>query len=406
MNGPEELIAQLRKSIANGTFVKLILSRAVKPRVIAPSTVLSHRVRLVELKRGTALALSARTQTQETSRNLDPEEGCLEISRLLDEAWPVANLFTTTADWTLEPRPDGSHKIQARRASITSVPPPQHDRAKSPGPRSVLRHPIFHAIGLTDRQGEPAPSMGHKVRQITRFIERIETLLNELPNTNSPVPIVDFGSGKAYLTFALAIHLANTSRPAELTGIELREDLARASETLAREHTLKNLRFTHGSLTPETPPPNLAGGVVIALHACDTATDQALALGIRSKAALLVTSPCCHKECRPQLTLPESLQPLLSEGILRERFAEMCTDTLRRLLLETQGYQSTISELVDPEDSGKNLLLTGILAQSPNPHRKEKALRELQTFAQATGIQQHHLATLLSVTLPPNPCKP
>jgi hypothetical protein len=84
----------------------------------------------------------------------------------------------------------------------------------------------------------------------------------------------------------------------------------------------------------------------------------------------------------------------------------MCTDTLRRLLLETQGYQSTISELVDPEDSGKNLLLTGILAQSPNPHRKEKAFRELFAFAQATGIQQHHLATLLSVTLSPNPCKP
>lgn len=404
MNGPEELIAQLRKSISNRTFVKLVLSRAGKPRVITPSTILSYRIRLVELKRGTALSLSARTQTQETSRNLDPEEGCLEISRLLDEAWPVANLFTTTADWTLEPRSDGSHKIQARRASITSVPSPEHDRPKSPGPRSVLRHPIFHAIGLTDREGEPAPSMGHKVRQIMRFIERIDALLTEIPVGEYPLPIVDFGSGKAYLTFAVAIHLANASRDAHITGIELREDLARASEALARQHDLKTLRFTHGSLTPETPLPNLAGGVVIALHACDIATDQALALGIRNDASLLVTSPCCHKECRPQITLPEALHPLLSEGILRERFAEMCTDTLRRLLLETQGFQSTISELVDPEDSGKNLLLTGIRTPSLNPTRRNKALRELRAFAQATGIRQHHLATLLSVPLTSEAC--
>jgi hypothetical protein len=82
----------------------------------------------------------------------------------------------------------------------------------------------------------------------------------------------------------------------------------------------------------------------------------------------------------------------------------MCTDTLRRLLLETQGYQSAISELVDPEDTGKNLLLTGIRDGSPNPHRKEKALRELHAFAQATGILRHHLATLLSVTLTPEAC--
>jgi hypothetical protein len=404
MNGPEEIIAQLRKSIANGTFVKLVLSRAVKPRVIAPSTVLTHRIRLVELKRGIALSLSARTQTQETTHNLDPDAGCLEIARLLDEAWPVANLFTTAGDWTLEPRPDGSHKVQARRPSITTVPPPQHDRQKSPGTRSILKHPVFHAIGLTDREGEPAPSMGHKVRQITRFIERIDSLLTDIPLTESPLRIVDFGSGKAYLTFAVAIHLANGSRNAEITGIELREGLARSSEALAREHHLKNLRFLQGSLTPETPLPDLTGGVVIALHACDTATDQALALGVRNQASLLITSPCCHKECRPQVHLPEPLQPLLSEGILRERFAEMCTDTLRRLLLETQGYRSAISELVDPEDSGKNLLLTGIRDGSPNPHRKEKALRELHAFAQATGILRHHLATLLSVTLTPEAC--
>lgn len=399
MKGPQELVAQLRKSIENGTFVKLVLSRAAKPRIITPTTILSYRIRLVELKRGIALSLSARTQTQETSRNLSPDEGCLEVERLLDEAWPVANLFTTAGDWTLEPRPDGSHKLQARRASITSVPPPQHDRPKSPGPSSVLRHPVFHAIGLTDRTGEPAPSMGHKVRQIRRFIERIDALLSEIPRSNAPLRIVDFGSGKAYLTFALALHLANASIEADITGIELREDLARSSESLAREHQLNNLRFTQGSLSPQTPLPNLANGVVIALHACDTATDEALALGIQSQAALLVTSPCCHKECRPQLTLPEPLQPILSEGILRERFAEMCTDTLRRLLLETQGFHSTISELVDPEDSGKNLLLTGIRKPAPNSTRKEKALRELQTFAQATGIQQHHLASLLSVPL-------
>ena len=407
MNGPHAILAQLRKSIASQTFIKLVLSRFGKPRIAEPATtVLSHRIRLVELKRGTCLSFTARTATQETTRNLDPDEGCHEIERLLEEAWPVANLFTSTGDWTLEPRPDGSSKLTSRRASLTSVPPPEHDRAKASEPRSVLRHPVFHDLGLTTQSGDPAPSMGHKVRQISRFIERFEALRRDLPKSRTPLRIVDFGSGKAYLTFALALHLAAVQNDADLFGIELRKDLIDTCENLARKHHLERLQFLQGSLDSASSLPDISGGIVIALHACDTATDQALALGITRGADLIITSPCCHKECRPQIALPEPFQAITSQGILLERFSEMCTDTVRRLLLETQGFRSAISEFVDPEDAGKNLLLTGIRDRSNDPTRANRAMDELHSLIEVTGIKRQHLATLLSIPLTPKPCSP
>jgi hypothetical protein len=153
-----------------------------------------------------------------------------------------------------------------------------------------------------------------------------------------------------------------------------------------------NLRFEAGSIQNWEP----AGGldVLVALHACDTATDDALFKGIRTGASLLVTSPCCHKEIRPQLAHPAVVAPLLQHGILQERFSEMLTDAMRALLLEREGYAARVFEFVEPEHSGKNLMLSAVRRSGENS-RATAANQDLENLRENFGIRTQRLLQLL-----------
>ena len=232
--------------------------------------------------------------------------------------------------------------------------------------------------------------MADKYRQINKYLEIIESLLKsaKLPKQ---INIVDMGSGKGYLTFALYDYLVNTKKfNATVTGIELREELVDYCNDIADKSDFKNLSFV---AQPIQEYDNNKIDILIALHACDTATDDAIYKGLSSKAELIICAPCCHKQIRQQVKGKEQESPLLKYGIFKERQFEMVTDTIRALILEKNNYNTKVFEFISNEHTRKNVMLVGTKSsKKSNISKVDSKISELKDIYL---IEEHYLETLL-----------
>ena len=401
-------LALLRTAIADGTLVKLTLGKPA--RTHADPTLQNLFVRPVTLKAGPHLSLLWRHATRDITKNLPPAEALALLEPLIGGNFLDAHLFTPVQTAQFETRPDGRARLTVKTASSAPAPAPEtHDRAKAHLVAGDA--PWLRALGVTNDRGLPREGMAHKFRQIQKFTELLAQLLAEaelLPppasgsqlqaqSSERPAPnslrIADMGCGKGYLTFALAAHLGAR---AEVTGIEFRPELVKLCNDLAREHQLApHLRFAAGDIASSVLE-NL--DVLVALHACDTATDDALAKGLAAGARLLVVSPCCQKELRAQLTAPAVLADALRHGIFQERQAEFVTDSLRALLLEWAGYKTKVFEFIATEHTAKNLMITAI--KTGRARGADSALAgRIRAFAAFYGIREQALARHLGFSL-------
>jgi SAM-dependent methyltransferase len=431
----DQLLALFRDALARGTFVKLTLSR---PRD-APAPVKNVFLRPVQLKDGFRVAFTYRHGTKDIFKNLPPEAALTEVANLLSNAFLGANLFTTERAAELTLRDDGSARIVLGKAVHDETPALGHDRAK---PRSILpTEPWLRELGVTLPDGRVREAMADKFRQINQFVEVLRPLLTEAfaqgaavplaaeaegddlsnalrlrrrarrqtgatrPNTElvrRPITIVDMGCGKGYLTFAVSQLLDQMNLVgSRVMGVEARPDLVEATNRVAQTEGFARLHFQAGSIATTTLD---TADVLIALHACDTATDDALARGIAAGAQLLVVSPCCHKELRPQLVPPPVLAPALRHGILREREAEFVTDALRAALLEWAGYEAKVFEFVATEHTAKNLMIAAVKRRQRG-NREELAVR-VRDLAEFYGVREQRLASLLGFDLAAKPATP
>ena len=276
-----------------------------------------------------------------------------------------------------------------------------HNRARQY--RIALDRPFLVDLGIVSPAGRLVGAMARKWRQINRFVEIVTAAWQNNPQSatlgrpgQAPIRIRDYGAGKGYLTFALHDHLTHgLGLRVETLGIERRSDLVRQGNRIATRQGMTGLRFMQGDIAGCDDDD--AADWVIALHACDTATDDALYRGVRQQALMMVCSPCCHRELRPQVQVPAVLGPLLRHGIHLGQEAEMLTDSLRALLLEGQGYEARVFEFIGLEDTGKNRM---ILANRTRRRRAgDKVQAELQALAGFYGIRQQRLAQLLEVPL-------
>ncbi len=239
--------------------------------------------------------------------------------------------------------------------------------------------------------------MSDKYRQIHHFIELLAPALRTLPKGRK-LRVADMGSGKGYLTFAAYAFLKQAGYQAEVFGIERRRALVDLCNRVAAQCEFPDLRFEVGEISDV----KLEGvDVLVALHACDTATDDALYRGIAAKAQLIFLAPCCHKEIRPQLRPPNELAPLFRHGIQAERMAENITDALRCMYLEACGYSTTIQEFIALEHTQKNLLISA--AKNFKPFDQDLLFREASEFQARFGIVHQRLADLLTSDAPGNP---
>ncbi len=381
-----QFIGLLTKSLEDDTFVKLVLAKYHGPepglqRVIA---------RRLTVRGEPCLSFTYRYKTRDVTKNVPLAEAIPAIADVLGSEFENAHLLTTAQDIQLAVSRKGKYSLRAGRAEPTALPSAEHDREKQ---RFLdLERPFLAALGITDDAHRLIPSISRKWKQINKFLEVLDGALAESSlKEEKQLRIVDFGSGKGYLTFAVHDYLTNTlGIEARVTGVELREDLVQLCNAAVAGLGIEGLAFEKGDIRSHAAEPL---DIMIALHACDTATDYAIHAGMRSGASIILSAPCCHKELRPQMQSPSLMRPLLQYGVHLGQEAEMVTDGLRALLLESRGYEAKIFEFVSLEHTSKNKMILGVKRERPAGREAVEAqIREIKAFY---GIREQSLEKLL-----------
>ena len=386
----DRFFAQLGLHLAQGSLTRLILA---KPAAPGPddADLLRLTVRQVQLRGQAQLSFVYSHSTRDITHNHPLSEGLALLRGLVGTRFRHAHLLAAGEDLELRLTKKGQaslhHQANTRDAAATQA----HDREKQ---RHVtLDLPFLAALGVTAPDGQLVPAMARKFKQINKFVEILDHALLTSPlKAQAQLRVADFGSGKGYLTFAVHHHLRQTlGREAEVTGVELRPDLVQLCNKVADRLGRTGLHFELGDVRQRTATPL---DIVIALHACDTATDHAIHLGIRAGASLIICSPCCHQQIRPQLKSPAMLAPMLQHGIHLGQEAEMLTDSLRALLLEAHGYDTQVFEFVSLEHTSKNKMILAVKRQQPLP--AEPVLAQIRALKDFYAVREHCLEVLLA----------
>jgi SAM-dependent methyltransferase len=379
----EQFLTRLDASVRDGSLVKLTLG---KPRGADP-TLRNLYVRPVTLRGAPHLTFVWRHERQDITKNHPPGEALALLAPLLGAEFHSAHLFTATQLVQLEYNKKGEPRLTYGPAA-DAADAAAHDRTKT---RLLTEQsqPWLEKLGVTTAAGAVREHQADKHRQIHKFVEILSHLApGAALATHRPLEIADMGCGKGYLTFATHDYFnLIEGRPAHVRGIEARAELVELCNRVARETGREQLEFLPGSIASADVP---ALDVLIALHACDTATDDALAKGVQAGAALLVVAPCCQQELRPQLTAAPVLAPVLRHGIFQERHAEFATDALRALLLEWAGYDTKVFEFIATEHTAKNLMIAA--TKRPGAARTEAAASRVRELAAFYGIKSQALA--------------
>jgi len=308
--------------------------------------------------------------------------------------------------------------------------PTAHDREKQVPLNKTAD--FLQALGVTDANGKPKQGMKSKLRQCQKFVEIVGRLVDKVMedhNNNDdddddkrPISVVDMGCGRGYLTFSLHSYLVSKLYAIKSRGIDVRPKLVEEISGIARSlgKDFDGLQFEEGTIEKFVAEAEKASkeeknelGVMIALHACDTATDDAIWSGICSGASLLIVAPCCHKQVRPQLNshyIAESqthpLADVLKYGVYRERMSETITDSIRALLLEAAGYKVQVFEFIGGEHTSKNVMITAVKTRKntnwrddSNKEMMEPIIKRIQSLAELGGIKQQKLAEWMDIDL-------
>lgn len=378
---------ELRRSLSANEFVKLTLSNYKG----SEQHLQKVAVRLIETKQGRKLSFQNSYERQQTVKNFTVEEGIARVTDLLGSGFRSAHLFTISHDLQLTVGKKSSRIVKGR-PTFTTPPSTSHDR-----PKTILIDPgsyYLKALGITTDEGRVRSQQQDKWRQITRYVEILRDLFETSRLTDADeLTILDMGSGKGYLTFAAYDYFANVrGLDVTMTGVDSRLELTEFCDQIAEASEFTGLRFIAGDILSFDVE---KVDILIALHACDTATDDALYKGIRAGAEIIVAAPCCHKEIRRQIKPPELLRGILKHGTMLEREAETVTDGLRSMLLERSGYSTRVFEFVPTEHTPKNNMIVATLnqAQRPGSDNLDEQIDAIKSFY---SIENQRLENLLA----------
>jgi hypothetical protein len=363
-------------------------------------------VRPIALRGEPHLSFVYRHTTRDVTKNLPRDAGLRMLRELLGPVFRNAHL--RTPDEVVELAISQRGVSTLRSTPVAAAPASDaidrpagalaHDREKQ---RWIdVTRPFLTELGVTTAAHTVVPAMSRKWKQINKFVEVFAGALQASrlleadparPDALRPVRVVDFGAGKGYLTFAVHDHLRQQPGIVpQVTGVELRSDMVRLGNAVVDKLGLAGLRFDEGDVRSQAPQPI---DVMIALHACDTATDHAIDLGLRGGAAVIVCSPCCHKELRPQLLSPHPLRPILQHGVHLGQQAEMLTDGLRAMLLDACGYDTQVFEFVALEHTQKNKMILAV--RRPRTQPADAVWAQIDDIKAFYGIREQCLEKLL-----------
>ncbi|MCD5991156.1 SAM-dependent methyltransferase [Pseudomonas sp. CDFA 553] len=382
-----QFLSLLENSLSQNSFIKLVLAKYVGDEAELQRVI----IKALTVKDQPCLSFVYRYKTRDITKNFPLVEAVQVIAQLLPESFKNAHLLSLSDEVQLEFGKKGKSTLfKSKAQQEREAPAAGHDREKK---RYLeLTRPFLTDLGVTNKQHELIPSMSRKWKQINKFIEVFSHALTSSPlKLDQPIKVADFGSGKGYLTFAIHDYLRNTLQAeGQVTGFELREDMVTLCNNAAARLEHPGLKFECGDVRSVAPS---ALDVMIALHACDIATDYAIHMGIRSGASIIMCSPCCHKQIRLQIQSPTLLRPMLQYGLHMGQQAEMVTDSLRALLLEACGYETKVFEFISLEHTNKNKMILAV--KRAEPLKSTEILAKIQELKEFYGIQEQCLETLL-----------
>lgn len=377
-------------AVRSGQCISLVLSQPAKSRTDLPD---KWTMRPVTIKHESMFQWTAQRGGRQTHENLPLGPTIDRLEQALVGTYAHCNAFTVEADLSARVPANGRIKLR-RRPPTKTMPAADHNRTKHYLIPEGVPCPFLTEIGVMTPDGKVRARHYQKFRQINRFLELVNDVLPALPTTGE-IHVVDFGCGKSYLTFALHHLLTKIhSRQARITGLDLKADVIDDCRRIADKLGCEGLEFRVGDIAAHTAtdPVHMA----VSLHACDTATDAALARAVEWQADVILAVPCCQHELAGKLHC-DALSPLLQHGILKDRFAALATDALRGKALEICGYRTQIVEFIDMEHTPKNLLIRA-LKQNYSADQRAGKIREYQVCKSDLGLTDLYLEEALGST--------
>lgn len=385
-----DFIQEFTESVQNNTFIELVLSRPWRDGRADDELAEKITARRIDLKSGRVIQLTRHEPRRDTHENIALENVADVVSRLFGSRFRNGHLFTTDADITGKVKGE-SVRVARRNPSKVAVDA-THNRQKQYLIPDGTPCPFLIDVGVMTAEGRVRAARYDKFRQINRFLEFVADVYESLPETG-PIRVVDFGCGKSYLTFAVH-HLltAVMGREVDIVGLELKADVVAHCQDIANRLACQGLRFVAGDMS--TWEPDEAVHLTVSLHACDTATDVALARSVTWDADVILSVPCCHHDVAAQLKR-SFLAPVQRHGILHERLAELLTDGLRAAILEQHGYGTQVLEFIDMEHTQRNLLIRAVRRPQGSRSTDESA-RTVDGLLASIGLESNALQRLLA----------
>lgn len=390
-----EEIIQFLAGILNREFIRAVFSN---PRV--KDNVVKAKLRPMEQKGELLFQLESFTKTQVFHKNLTVEETKDELAKLLEEFRQV-QVETVSEDITVLISKKGKATIKRKRKKVQAKAADlSHNRKKKYILEEGIVVPFLQDLGVMTQDGKIVRTKMDKFRQINRFLEFVEDILPQL-DKDRELTLLDFGCGKSYLTFAMYYYLHELKGyDIRIIGLDLKTDVILHCNELAKKYGYEKLTFLVGDIADYEGVDQV--DMVVTLHACDTATDYALAKAVGWNAKVILSVPCCQHEVNKQLekqrnlhlgkmksktevmevsemledqlaSMEEVLGPIMDYGLLRERFAALVTDGLRAKRLESEGYETQVLEFIDMEHTPKNILLRAVKKGSPAAKSRKEA---------------------------------
>lgn len=378
-----ELLDIIAAALRSGQLAALVVSRPLSKAAAGPRSI---RIRPIELRSGLRFQWTHRFERHETHENLTADDTIQRLPETLAR-FRNAHILTSSADFAAQADKSGHWRWKRTAAQRQAAPQP-HDRTRKYLIPEGVPCPFLEAIGVMTATGQVRAPARDKFRQINRYLEFVEDIYAELPPAGT-LSVVDFGCGKSSLTFALHHLLTNIhGRTARIVGLDRQPDVIRKCGDLARQLELPGLEFHVGEIASHAA----AGDVdlAVSLHACDTATDDALARAVSWNARVIFAVPCCQHEIAGRMSAPPAL---LEHGILKDRFAAIVTDALRAAALEAAGYRTQVIEFIDLEHTPKNVLIRAV-RRPADDGRMVAARRRFDELKTLAGVGRTYLESV------------
>lgn len=329
-------------------------------------------IRPVLIKKVMHLQTVGHDGRKDITKNHLPEN--LDLSKFIDDGFANIRIESSEDIYDIQILDNKRLKIRKSKSDLSDVNLSlEHDRRKN---RHIpISDPLFQSLGIADKNGELIPRQSDKYKQVDEFLKLIEDLLPDLADEKE-VSIADLGCGNAYLSFAAHRFLELRGISAKVIGVDNRKDLIIRNRKIVENLSLTSkISFLQSDINQVTPG-NYS--IVMALHACDTATDDAIAFAIRSKARAILISPCCHHDLNRQLKASDNnMKLILKHGIVKERFADLLTDSIRAQILKIFGYRSEIIEFISLEHTARNLMIRAVKSKTSDPSSELQNLKSL-----------------------------